>query len=187
MAARQRISSAIQLPMPAKPDCISSTAFDRRAGVAFQELGEVAGVEFLRADRRRRAGPPIRRGFAMVKFHPSEETRIAKDERLFSLLKDEVIVLARDENLWVPCAVCHSFRDEDRASCRRKIRRASACRARSNGAVGCPLAAAGYRANPSRGRCVSARAAARRDLGADAGVPLFAKKFDLRELRHARR
>ncbi len=57
-----------------------------------EELGNVIRIEISGRNLRRHA-PPGRGGFAMMETHPSEQARIAEDERASYLAQQKVVVL----------------------------------------------------------------------------------------------
>ena len=113
--ARQRISSAIQFPIPGKPCCISSTALIGATRCRPRNASKILLIEFARIDFRRGAFPPFGLVGAMMKFNVSELPRIGEHERAGGLIQDKVIILARDEISAIRCAFCRSCRDESRA------------------------------------------------------------------------
>ena len=118
MCARQRISSAIQLPMPGKPPCMSNTALiGARACRPTKSLIAIRvncrGIDFRCAGR-----PPVRRLFPVMKTNPAKLPRIAEDQRQLLLLEDKVVMFAGAKTGRPRCGDDRSSQGESRASFR---------------------------------------------------------------------
>jgi hypothetical protein len=167
--ARQRISSAIKLPMPGK------------------EFAERAFAEVARMDLGRDRSPPRRSLFAVMETDAPKLPGIAKDERAFRLAQDEVIVHAwieacgfgaqiaahsevktepivpgeHEEHLFPACLGAKEFLPNETAPQRARV-----------GAAEDPLF------------CVQLH---RENLVAEPRIPAFARIFDLGQFGHGRR
>src|SRR5205807_3162036 len=158
--------------------------FYRGPRVASQERVEKIPIEGFRRDVGSTGAPPIRRRFAMMKSDATEKPRVAKNERAFRLLENEVVVFLGSKAGWFDAQFpSHSEMDPDPVASGKFEEHLFSPGLRTEKACAGQLA-------DERPRVRSAKDALPRmelhanDRGAEPDVPLPAEKFYFGELRH---
>ena len=118
---------------PGKAALQKKHSLNRRPGVSPNELAHYALGEFRRMNFRRAFRPTTLAPFSRDGSEPDQTAGRRERPAPAFLLEHEVIVFSGFEPSRLRRAGCRSFRDECRASCRRRRRTAFACRERQSG------------------------------------------------------